>query len=124
MLAVSNGHRDVAEVRRAICETSADFLAPDVASIFVFVHDRSVPKSPSNVVMRHEVVCPDTGDCVIAPANVRWLNDSSLRITLATFGNVYCLQRTAIGSISIKYSKTPLRYPPQDAFTSVEELCQ
>jgi hypothetical protein len=122
--ALTNGAREVAQVREAVCETSAGFLGPDVASIFVFVHEQSVPKDPSNVVMRYEVVCPDTGDCNFPRLKVKWLSRSSLLITLLTFGDVYCLKRATIDNISIGYSKTPLRDPPQDAFTSTEFLCQ
>lgn len=118
----ANGDREVAEVRESICETSAVYLAPDVASIFIFVRDRSERKDPSNVVMRYEVVCRD-GDCA-KPPKVRWPSRSSLLITLTTFGDIYCLQRTTIGHVSISYSKTPLREPPQDAFTDLEGLCQ
>jgi hypothetical protein len=120
----TNGDREVAEVREVICETNSGFLAPSVASIFVFVRARSAPRDPSNIAMRYEVVCPDTGSSCDTPPKVRWLNRSSLLITLTTFGDVYCVQRTSVDNISIRYSKTPLREPPQDAFTTVEDLCQ
>lgn len=119
-----NGRNEVAEVRESTCETSAEFLAPNVTSMFVFVHDRSAPKDANNVVLRYEVVCPDTGNCAYAPPRIQWLAPSSLHISPATYGDIYCVQRTAIDGISIKYSEAPLRNPPQNAFTSLDGLCR
>jgi hypothetical protein len=120
----TNGDHEIAEVREATCETSAGFLAPDVASMFVSVRERSVPRNPSNIVLRYEVVCPDAGGCDIAPPMVKWLNRSSLQITPAIFGDIYCVQRTTIDRFTLLYSKTPLRDPPQRAFTNLQGLCE
>lgn len=119
-----NGYGSLADVREAICETSAGFLAPDVASMFVFVRDSSMQQSSSNIALRYEVVCPDKGDCNYRRPNVTWINRYSLRITLGTLGDIYCVQRTNIDRINISYSKIALRNPPQDAFTSLKDLCQ
>lgn len=120
----TNTAGEVAEVRESVCETDAEFLAPDVASIFIFVHRRSVGKAPGNVAMRYEVVCPDTGDCIFPLPQVTWLNRSSLLIALRALGDAYCIKRTTIDNISIVYPETPLREPPQDAFTTAQRLCE
>ena len=84
-----------------------------------------MPKGPSNVVMRYEVVCPDTGNCDnIRPPEVRWLNPYSVLVKLTKFGDVYCSKQTAIDNVNISYSETPLRESLQDAFMAPQALCQ
>ncbi len=118
----SNGGAEVADVREVYCETDAGLLAPEVASVFVFVHKRELPKSADNVVMRYEVVC-ESGHCNVTPPSVRWLNSSSLQISVPSFADAYCLERSAIDNVSVTYSKALLRNPPQDAFVSAQPLC-
>lgn len=102
-----NGVNEIAQVRESVCSGPAGYLAPSIASFYVFVHPMHVATSPGNVVLQYDIEYPDSGPS-LRPPTAEWLSQSLLRISIPRDAGprdpVIWIRRSAINLVKIVYS--------------------